>query len=236
MNVPNTVETRDHRVRVAAERRERTRRRLLEAAIIVFGQHGVEASVVDEIIAFAGVARGTYYNYFQSNEELLRTVAFEAATEMAQAVAGRFQSPPDGPPRIAAGIRSWMEIAERYPHAGSFFRRAGLYMLDPGLQTRLEAEESVPRWATEGRANLGSPELIFDIMSGCILAGINRVVLDGAPKDYAENMTVRVLVALGFNFEEAHAFAFAPLEPLVLPPDSLIERSVARLKVCNAAS
>ena len=105
--VPNDLETADHRVRVAAERREKTRGRLLEAALIVFGQHGVEASIVDEIIAIAGVARGTYYNYFQSNEELLQTVSNDAANEMRQAVIGRFKSPPDGPARIAAAIRSW---------------------------------------------------------------------------------------------------------------------------------
>lgn len=224
------METTDHRVRVAAERREKTRGRLLEAALIVYGQHGVEASIVDEIIAIAGVARGTYYNYFQSNEDLLQTVSNETANEMRQAVIGRFKSPPDGPYRIAAAIRSWLEIVERYPHVGTFFRRAGLYMLDTRLESRLEAEESVPRWTADGTFNLGSPEMLFDIVSGCILAGINRVVLSGAPKDYAETMTLRVLVALGCDFDEAREVAFAPLEPLILPPDSLIERSVSRTK------
>src|SRR5688572_6508878 len=85
----------DHRVRVAALRREKMRARLLEAALIVFSQHGVEASVIDEITSVAGVSRGTFYNYFRTNEELLTAVAVEAGGEIAAAVMALFDEPPD---------------------------------------------------------------------------------------------------------------------------------------------
>jgi len=234
--VPKIPKIEDHRVRVAAERRERTRKRLLEAALVVFSQHGVEGSVVDEVTTIAGVARGTFYNYFRTNEELLSTVATEATNEVVNAIEARFDEPPDGPPRIAAGIRSWLELVQRYPHVGAFFRRAGLYTLDLNVRSRILARDYMPRWVASGKLNLKCPELLWDIVSGSILAGINTIVLTGAPKDYAEEMTLRVLVALGVDFEEAASVAFAPLEPLVLPPDSLIERSVARFETLRTAA
>ena len=60
----------DHRVRMAAKRRERTRAKLMEAALLVFGERGAEAIVIDEVTQLAKVARGTLYNYFRGNRGL----------------------------------------------------------------------------------------------------------------------------------------------------------------------
>ncbi|HNN08489.1 MAG TPA: helix-turn-helix domain-containing protein, partial [Azospira sp.] len=59
----------DHRTRVGQERRERTRAKLLAAALPVFAKHGADAAIIDSIIQQAGVARGTFYNYFRTNDE-----------------------------------------------------------------------------------------------------------------------------------------------------------------------
>ncbi len=40
------------------------RRRLIDAAVVVFGQVGVDAATIDAIVLHAGVARGTFYLYF----------------------------------------------------------------------------------------------------------------------------------------------------------------------------
>jgi AcrR family transcriptional regulator len=203
------------------------RRRLLEAALVVFGQRGIEARVVDDITDVAQVSRGTFYNYFRTNEELLSAVAIEAANEVTSAIEARFDGPPDAAARIAVGVRSWLELVQRYPHIGALFRRAGLYVLDQNLKSRITARKYTPVWAKEGRFTLDRPELLFDIVSGTILAGINTVVTSRAPPGYAEEMAQRILIALGLDADEAASVAFEPLEPLVLPTDSLIERSVA---------
>ena len=49
----------DHRTRVAAEKRARMRRKLVESALLVFAEKGVDASVIEDVIAVAGVSRGT---------------------------------------------------------------------------------------------------------------------------------------------------------------------------------
>ncbi len=61
----------DHRTRVAAERRARMHRKLVESALLVFAEKGVDASVIEDVIAAADVSRGTFYNYFRTNGELL---------------------------------------------------------------------------------------------------------------------------------------------------------------------
>ena len=74
--------TQDHRSRVAAEKRERMRTRLIESALHVFSTKGVEASAIEDVIEAAGVSRGTFYNYYKTNEELLVAVLQATSNEV----------------------------------------------------------------------------------------------------------------------------------------------------------
>ena len=51
------MQTSQHRSRVGAERRHRTRVRLIESALEVFAAKGVDATVIEDVIASAGVSR-----------------------------------------------------------------------------------------------------------------------------------------------------------------------------------
>ncbi len=48
-----------------------TRARIREAANQLFLEHGFEATTVDAIVASAGLAKGTFYLYFERKEDLL---------------------------------------------------------------------------------------------------------------------------------------------------------------------
>ena len=51
-------------------KKEERREQILEAAIEVFGETGYHAANVADVIARAGVARGTFYQYFESKRQL----------------------------------------------------------------------------------------------------------------------------------------------------------------------
>jgi AcrR family transcriptional regulator len=53
----------------------RSRERLLEAARRVVASHGYANTTVDLIVAEAGVARGSFYTYFESKPHILGTLA-----------------------------------------------------------------------------------------------------------------------------------------------------------------
>jgi AcrR family transcriptional regulator len=53
----------------------RTRRRLLDAARSVFARHGYLDATVELIVAEAGVARGSFYTYFESKTDVFRHLA-----------------------------------------------------------------------------------------------------------------------------------------------------------------
>lgn len=69
-------------------RRERTRLRLLEAAVAVFGERGVGGASVEEICERAGFTRGAFYSNFDSKDALcLAVLAHRHSKQVASAQA-----------------------------------------------------------------------------------------------------------------------------------------------------
>ena len=65
-------------MRVTAEVKAETRRRILKAARDRFAKVGFEAATTREIAAAAGIAAGTLFNYFPSKEAIVMAMAAEA--------------------------------------------------------------------------------------------------------------------------------------------------------------
>jgi AcrR family transcriptional regulator len=76
-----TVATRRKRTVKAAEDR---RRDILDAAARVFAQSGVPGTTVADITEVAGVAKGTFYLYFDSKEHLLGALRERHADQVVQ--------------------------------------------------------------------------------------------------------------------------------------------------------
>lgn len=60
---------------VESARRQRTRARLLDAALEVFAEHGMHAASVEAITERAGFTRGAFYSNFDSKESLMFALA-----------------------------------------------------------------------------------------------------------------------------------------------------------------
>ena len=91
-------------------KREKTRKKLLEAAKRVMAEKGAESTAIAEIAAAADVAAGTFYNYFRTREEILDAVSASLVEEF-RAVMTAIQKRVDDPAeRIAVAIAS--EVAE----------------------------------------------------------------------------------------------------------------------------
>ena len=70
-------------MRITAEQRVHNRESLVRAGLMLFGQQGFAATTVDQVAMAAGVAKGTFYNYFPTKEDLA-LATFVAALEDVQ--------------------------------------------------------------------------------------------------------------------------------------------------------
>ena len=129
----------------AERRRLRTRASLVEAAREVFASQGVDASTIQDITDAADVAKGSFYNHFDSKESILRAVVEETLAGLARALDALTEPMRDDPARvIAVCLRHTLRACVEEPILGWFTLRAGEVIAASGLPACLNVEtESV---------------------------------------------------------------------------------------------
>ena len=78
-------------MRVTAEKKQETRRRIVECARKLFNDKGFEQTTTRDIAQAAGIAAGTMFNYFATKEALAVTIVDEALDEAGTEFEGRLR-------------------------------------------------------------------------------------------------------------------------------------------------
>ncbi len=95
-------------------RGEKTRNKLLQAAETEFGEKGFHDAAISGITQRAGVALGTFYTYFDSKEEIFRSLVAYMSQRTRQWIAERVADAPD---RLAAerlGLEAYIEFVRQH--------------------------------------------------------------------------------------------------------------------------
>jgi AcrR family transcriptional regulator len=114
----------DHRFEVAARRREKMRKRLLDATFIVFTRETKVAPAIGDVVSCAKVARGTFYLYFQTLDEALQALVQQQSDEMTRACFPLYDMLRAPCQRFAVGCRLFLKRACADPQWASFMTRA----------------------------------------------------------------------------------------------------------------
>ncbi len=208
----------DHRVRVGAQRREKTRLRLLASALGVFNDKGPDAAVIDDFIAAAGVSRGTFYNHFRTTGELLYALATAMSDEVLRSVDPLVVRLDDPVQRFSTGTRLYMQMALRYPLWGSFITRVGTRIAARGQLIDVYLTRDLDLALQRKVLNVDSVRVARDIVLGTIFYGIETMLTEPTRDHHPEHLMRCVLVGLGLAPDRAQAIAFMPLpeRPAVL--------------------
>lgn len=100
-----------------AEKSEATRAALFAAAISIVGENGYAETSVSRITERAGVAQGTFYNYFESRQDLLDQLLPSISVLLLAHVKKKVAAAEDSPvARERARITGFFEFLEQTPH------------------------------------------------------------------------------------------------------------------------
>lgn len=86
-------------------KKQETRQRLMEAALRLFHEHGYDATTVEQIAEAADVAKGTFFNYFETKEMLLPALFEWRMQELAAALLPEHGAPESPVARIKLALR-----------------------------------------------------------------------------------------------------------------------------------
>jgi AcrR family transcriptional regulator len=90
------------------ERGRRTRRALLDAAALEFGEHGFHLASISAITRRAGVALGSFYTYFDSKDAIFRALVSDMSARVRDHVAPAIRAAPDALAAERAGLDSFL--------------------------------------------------------------------------------------------------------------------------------
>ena len=176
----------------SSSKRERTRAGLVAAGRALITEKGVSGLRIQEITERAGVALGSFYNYFGSKEDLVDAIVGESLHAVAEALAaGVYEQDQDPAELVFLAVLRFVSIAYEDPdfarlvvhlnHADALF----MEQVDP--PARRVVEEGVAR----GRFKVADVDVATIGIRGGALA-LMRSIVDGrvgrrAALDYAES-------------------------------------------------
>ncbi|WP_158602000.1 TetR/AcrR family transcriptional regulator [Pararobbsia silviterrae] len=207
----------DHRVRTGAVRREATRRKLLSAAVEVFAQKGPDAASIDDFLAAAGVARGTFYNYFKTTSELLDAVTAELNDEVILAIemcVAKIENPIE---RVWTGCLIFVDIAVMHPAWGAFITRTGIREAASGRLTNVYLPRDLAAARERGIAKFTNVRAAKDLLLGAIHQSIETVLAGVEPAEHSRAVMRLALSALGVLKSTIDRLERMPLPDIALP-------------------
>lgn len=214
------------------ERRKReTRERLMQAALRLFAERGVDAVPINEITEAADVGFGSFYNHFPSKEALhdaLLARLFEQFADAIDRMAAAIEDPAEV---LAISVRHALLRTEREPLWGKLLVRQSYQgdVIARGLGPRLLRD--LQRGLNNGRFVTPDPVMTFIAVGSTVLGAVTAQTLRVEAKkaviaefgaqlgELDVRTAVAVLRMLGLPPEEADAIARRPLPSVALPEE-----------------
>lgn len=206
-----------HRTRVGLERRARTRSRILAAALRVFAEKGPDSAVIDDFIREAGVARGTFYNYFTRTDLLLVAVSESLEDDLMLSIEEAISDLQDPVSRLATGVRLWLGWARTDPVWCAFIVRSRFR--GPLVERQINADLNNGR--RPGGFAFVNIAAARDLVVGTILEVMSRNMSTPVSKAYSDAVARLILAGLGVSSARINQLMSAPLPRLRRPVQNI---------------
>jgi AcrR family transcriptional regulator len=226
-----------------AQRRLRTRARLIDAARRIIAERGgIDAVPIAEITDAADVAIGSFYNHFDSREALFETVLSETLEDHGRRLDALASEIADVAEFCAAGIRLTVRMVETDPIWGGFMVRMGTYLPELGWILGRRLVRTLLRGIQSGRFTAANEATTLAVVTGAVFGAMHArlsqvlpdLLPDSLPDDADSLVAEQLLQLLGLPREEAAEIARRPLpqsseQPLpAADPNAGQELSISR--------
>jgi AcrR family transcriptional regulator len=195
-------------------RRAQTRQRLTDAARALIAEKGVDGLRISEITEGADVALGSFYNHFESKEELVEEVVADTIQALAEAMVEPMSKLQDPAEAVSFATRSFVRLTEDNRELASL-----LVNLDrPDAQFEMAVQpialEALDRGIAAGRFEVADNHVALTGVVGGTLA-VMRGILDGRYSPDVDVLHAQgVLRSLGLSPADAREVATRELGAL----------------------
>jgi len=215
------------RAEIGAEKRSRTHAELLGTALELFGRPHGRNTRIEDVCARARISRGTFYNYFDSLEQLLEALSDALTRDFDSAVHQAFASLGGPAERTCAAMRYYLHAPLADPRWGWAIVNSSVGAMLYGDNITRRVQESIQEGIDSGEFTIASADVGRDILLGTGISATVTLLGGGAPQDYPEQVARHLLLALGASTQCANTVTAKPMSELPqLATDSSFFRGV----------
>lgn len=186
---------------------QRTRAALIAAGLDLLASRPIDGIAIDEVVACAGVAKGSFFNHFADKHDFADAVAAEVRAALEEEVTRTNAEVSDPVARMAGGMAVAARFALAEPRrAAVLLRSQGIaahadHPLNRGLRADLDAALAAGLLRAEASAS-GLPYWL----GLCQVVMVLIVETRPSPRDAATRLREMLAMGLaGLGVEEAHA-------------------------------
>ncbi|MCE9648454.1 MAG: TetR/AcrR family transcriptional regulator [Parvibaculum sp.] len=194
-------------------KRERTRAALLDAAVAVVAEKGIEAARINDITTAAGLANGTFYNHFEGKDEILRAAAYGLAFEVTRQLDDEMAGIEDATRRVVTATTRFISILTLEPDWAAILLGGADHL--PGVRDDLYKylRSDIERGVSQGKFDVRVTTFLVAQIVALIAVAIRLQLARDPEPDLARQVCESILRLLGQSPAKARKAAVADLKP-----------------------
>jgi AcrR family transcriptional regulator len=196
-------------------RKARTRQALIDAAVRLIGEGRGDRASIQEITDAADIGFGSFYNHFDSKEQLFQTASEEVLERWGQMIDRASAGIADQAERFAVGLRISGRLGWTHPDIAGFLTGSGLDALDIPVGLAPRALRDIETARDAGRFTVPDAEIALSAVAGGLLGLLRQCQRHPERVDEAsvDRLAEAVLRLFGVPAPEAARLAGLPLPP-----------------------
>jgi AcrR family transcriptional regulator len=194
-------------------RKARTRQALVDAAARLIAEGRGDRASIQEITEEADIGFGSFYNHFDSKEQLFQTASEEVLERWGQMIDRATGGITDPAELFAVGLRISGRLGWTHPDIAGFLTGAGLDALDIPVGLAPRALRDIEAGQATGRFTVPDAEIALSAVAGGLL-GLLRICQrdpERVDETAVDQLAEAELRLLGVPAPEAARLAAAPL-------------------------
>ena len=194
-------------------RKARTRQALIDAAVRLIAEGRGDRASIQEITEEADIGFGSFYNHFESKEQLFQTASQEVLERWGQMIDRASAGLTDPAERFAVGMRISGRLGWTHPDIAGFLTGAGLDALDIPTGLAPRARRDIQAGQATGRFTVPDADIALGAVAGGLL-GLLRTgqhYPERVTETTVDQLAEAVLRLLGVPAPEAARLATLPL-------------------------
>ena len=211
------------RTRTGQMRRARTRAKILSTAFALFDERSVDQVTVEDVRASAGLARGSFYNYFLTYEHMLKEMAAEISRQINIEQMERFGSMGNLVERMWCNVRYFVLRASSDRSCSEILIRVTPLLGPLNDHMRRAAERDLRQSVKRKLINVPSAGVALDLGYGLAAVMVRRALQGGVDAKEVDAAGLLLLRAFGLKEIEARRISRLPWPDL---PDTPLRAAV----------